>query len=858
MKSLKCSNWSGRIQSLIPPAILTSLLHSVFSRRSKESGRAWITRAIFAILSLIGMTGACLGQGTVNWQTIYFTAITAQTNTQQWSPLFGGESTGGGAIGNTAPASSGLIYYYELLYNTNFTGSQMPTPYTVAALLGTWHDTGLTATNSNAFGGGRLMPVNPNAAAVVPWNYGTTNNIMLLGWSANLGTSWAAVSNKLANWDYYRSTFWDDTFFGESATGYLTPEASGTSPGAAVFATGPTTNGLPIYSLNMQLYWLSPPESGGGGGVTNATGGGGVVTNCTEAALRAAIAGGGTATFACDGTIVLANTISITTNTVLDGTGHQITISGGGNLRVFYVGVNATLGLVNLTVANGFSANGGGAIFNTGSLNANNCQFVHNMAVGCSGTDAIYRDLARPGLSGYGGAIYNSGNAVITRSSFMSNSVAGGSGGSGGPPHSGVGPSTSGGSGGGACGGAIYNAGSLTLQDSTLAANSANGGTGGHGGTGINGNYSYTDGQSGGAGGPGGSAYGATIFNAGTANIVSVTVVSNRASGGMGGAGGSGGGPYGSGSRGGDGGNGGIGGSAYAAIFNTATANLANVTVVSNRASGGGGGRGGQGGESGTQIIPGFPPGASGGNGGNGGDGISVLYGVSSLTNCTVALNIAFAGLGGSGGLGGRVPGAPNGTSGTGGVSGTAVGGVKLVSGVSANTLLAGNSPSNCSGTITDAGHNLSSDASCAFTAAGSMNNTDPKLGPLADNGGPTLTMALLPGSPAIDAGSAVGTPATDQRGVPRPQGHGVDIGAYEYQYIPVFTSATIQSTTNCQLKMAGLWPNLTLTLQVSTNLVNWWDATNFVAGSNGVFQCNDPIPGNVKSRFYRLKSGTP
>ena len=106
----------------------------------------------------------------------------------------------------------------------------------------------------------------------------------------------------------------------------------------------------------------------------------------------------------------------------------------------------------------------------------------------------------------------------------------------------------------------------------------------------------------------------------------------------------------------------------------------------------------------------------------------------------------------------------------------------------------------NCLGNITDGGHNLSSDASCAFTAVGSMNNTDPKLGPLADNGGPTLTMALLPGSPAIDAGSAVGAPATDQRGVPRPQGAGVDIGAFEYLYSPVFTGATIQNATNCQI----------------------------------------------------------
>ena len=47
---------------------------------------------------------------------------------------------------------------------------------------------------------------------------------------------------------------------------------------------------------------------------------GGIVTNCTETSLRAALAGGGTVTFACDGTIVLSNTLVIATNTVCDCT----------------------------------------------------------------------------------------------------------------------------------------------------------------------------------------------------------------------------------------------------------------------------------------------------------------------------------------------------------------------------------------------------------------------------------------------------------------------------------------------------------------------------------------------------------
>jgi hypothetical protein len=61
-------------------------------------------------------------------------------------------------------------------------------------------------------------------------------------------------------------------------------------------------------------------------------------------------------------------------------------------------------------------------------------------------------------------------------------------------------------------------------------------------------------------------------------------------------------------------------------------------------------------------------------------------------------------------------------------------------------------------------------------------NPIDPRLGPLQDNGGPTQTMALLSGSPAIDAGSNANAPATDQRGLTRIVNGTIDIGAYEVQ----------------------------------------------------------------------------
>jgi hypothetical protein len=58
----------------------------------------------------------------------------------------------------------------------------------------------------------------------------------------------------------------------------------------------------------------------------------------------------------------------------------------------------------------------------------------------------------------------------------------------------------------------------------------------------------------------------------------------------------------------------------------------------------------------------------------------------------------------------------------------------------------------------------------------------DPELDLLDRNGGLTATHTLLSGSPAIDAGTAEGCPATDQRGVSRPQGEACDIGSFERQ----------------------------------------------------------------------------
>jgi hypothetical protein len=83
-------------------------------------------------------------------------------------------------------------------------------------------------------------------------------------------------------------------------------------------------------------------------------------------------------------------------------------------------------------------------------------------------------------------------------------------------------------------------------------------------------------------------------------------------------------------------------------------------------------------------------------------------------------------------------------------------------------------------GAIVSGGHNIDSLDQCNLHAGGDQIDTSPALRPLAENGGPVETMALQPGSPAIDAGGAAGCPATDARGVLRPAGAACDVGAFE------------------------------------------------------------------------------
>ena len=211
------------------------------------------------IVCALAVTGAALAQGTLMWSSFVPTAITAQTNATVCSPLFGGGSTGGGTVGATAGGAT--AFYYELLYNTAFTGSQIASPTLAALTDGSWIDSGLEATNTGI--AGRILPIAPSTqASVAGWAGGIgslggkTNNIVLVGWSANLGTSWSVVSGELANWGF--NPLFPNAYFGESTTGYLVPNQG--NPGCTVFVTTATLNGLPINSVNTQLYLLPTPE----------------------------------------------------------------------------------------------------------------------------------------------------------------------------------------------------------------------------------------------------------------------------------------------------------------------------------------------------------------------------------------------------------------------------------------------------------------------------------------------------------------------------------------------------------------------------------------------------------------------
>jgi hypothetical protein len=202
-------------------------------------------------------------------------------------------------------------------------------------------------------------------------------------------------------------------------------------------------------------------------------------------------------------------------------------------------------------------------------------------------------------------------------------------------------------------------------------------------------------------------------------------------------------------------------------LYNTGTAMLLNSTVSGNTAGGRRNSEGGGIDNSGTLTITSSTLSGNTANFISGIGGAIFNSGTLTVTSSTVSGNLA------------------NGeTSPGGGLVDSTGHAATLKDTIVAHNTDHGGAP-DVSGSVNSQGHNLigSSQGGSGY-ADTDLLNLDPRLGPLADNGGPTFTMALLPGSPAIDAGDNTDAPMWDQRGpgFRRIVNGTIDIGAFEVQ----------------------------------------------------------------------------
>ena len=238
-------------------------------------------------------------------------------------------------------------------------------------------------------------------------------------------------------------------------------------------------------------------------------------------------------------------------------------------------------------------------------------------------------------------------------------------------------------------------------------------------------------------------------------------------------------------------------------LWNTGTATLTDCTVSGNTAENGGGG--------GLENLNDAAPAAAelalinwtvSDNSAQAGGGVDNLEGTVTLTNCTVS-----------------------GTSG----STNGIGGLNNNNGTAAltNTIVAGNSNGDLSG---------------SYSGSNNLIGVDPLLAPLGDYGGPTQTMPLLPGSPAIGNGTSSGAPTTDQRGFAR--GSTVDIGAFQTN--PLVVNTTIDALGS---------PSGDLSLRQAVNLANALGGGEAITFDATVFATPRMIA--LDGTQLELKSGT-
>ncbi|HEY7063790.1 MAG TPA: choice-of-anchor Q domain-containing protein [Chloroflexota bacterium] len=542
--------------------------------------------------------------------------------------------------------------------------------------------------------------------------------------------------------------------------------------------------------------------------------------------------------------IVLNAALQLNNNMTITGPGAAtLAVSGNNASRVFDVGsvFISTVTITGLTIENGGPpAPGGTAPATGGAIQVGALSSLTLSDATVSGSSAAAAVTVTTG--GQGGGLYVAGSATLTNVTINGNTA--------------ISP-ISGGPGGGN-GGGLYVAagGSATLTNVTISSNTAQGGlgVGGQGGgifaaggvtlnnTTVSGNTTTTSNFS----GPGGKGGGLFVLAGGSASLSGSAVSRNTASQALNAASlppnSLGGGIYSNGtltltnSIVGSVGNGNSAGpnSEGGGIFNDSggTATLTNTTIGYNTAAGNqdngaqGGGLFNAGGMvtlTGVTINNNQATGAMFSPSAGAGGGLA-NSGTASVTNVTISANAANGSTstlpnpGGSGGglfnSGGTATllnvtvnnnlANPASTPGFGGGIAQTGGTVNLK-----NSIVENNGPTNCAGTITSQGDNLSQGTSCGSTATDINNPTtpDPLLGtlqlnppnPAVGTPGNNLTVALLAGSLAIDGvtHNACPPPTTDERGVARQQGLHCDIGAFEVQLTPTPTLSPTATRTS-------------------------------------------------------------
>jgi hypothetical protein len=496
--------------------------------------------------------------------------------------------------------------------------------------------------------------------------------------------------------------------------------------------------------------------------------------------------------------------LTIDSTVKIDGPGAGVlTVSGNDAHRVFVVLDGVKAKILGLTISDGRIQGGDSDPVSASGGNGGR----GGAAGGAGGNGGSDAEAGSPGADALGAGILNQGRLLLDRvvvsgnrgiagsaargfvSAEAGSGGGGGEGATGGPGGDGGSAATAGGRGGDVLGVGIANEGTMILRDTTVADNVGVGGAGGNalaiagpGGTG-GGAATATGGEGGSAAaasGRGGDALGAGVYNTGDLTIDHTTISGNTAVGGDGGNAKARGGNGGDGST----GNGGNGGSAAAAggrggdargagVFNTGALEAQDATVAGNAVlpgdagtSSSTGGSGGSGGSGGTGGNGGGAAAAEGAGGKASGGGIENDGGSSAnLLSLTISRNAAKEGS-----------------------NIFAVAALEVRNTIIADPRGAG---TNCSGPLTSRGHNIDSGDSCGLTRSNDQPNTNPRLGSLRNNRGPTLTQALPKRSPAVDSGTAAGL-STDQRGKPRRVNirgrpnrfgsRGADVGAFELQ----------------------------------------------------------------------------